>query len=226
MDKLINIHDSRYSILKEEFDKEYFQHIINFLENEKRQWCEIYPSWPDIFRAFELTCREDVCVVIVWQDPYHNPWQADGLCFSVPPWITPPPSLSNIIKEIKKEYPEKEIDMNNGDLSSRATQWVLLLNAILTVQAHKPLAHKSIGRELFTNQVISLISKQKKWVVFMLWWSFAQSKISLIDNQKHLILTTVHPSPLSANRGGWFWHDHFKRCNEYLKSNKYKQITW
>lgn len=233
MDKSVNIHDSRYRILRDEFPKEYFQHIIHFLKNEKRTWKVISPAWQDIFRAFELTHRENVNVVILGQDPYHGPGQAHGLCFSVPPTITPPPSLVNIFKEIAQEYPEYKVNTTNGDLTHRATQWVLLLNAFLTVQESAPLSHCTIGREFFTDQIIKTISDQKQWVVFMLRGSFAQSKQSLIDTtpyggqeQKHLVLTASHPSPLSANRWWWFGNSHFRLCNEYLKKQGKKEIQW
>lgn len=235
MDKLIAIPDlraipdSRYAILKDELHKEYFQHIIDFLDNEKSQWKEIYPPWSNIYKAFELTPRENVTVVIIWQDPYHQPNQAHWLCFSVPDVTTPPPSLINIFKEIEREYPDridKELNKLHGDLTSRAKQGVLLLNSILTVQRNKPLSHKAIGRERFTNTIISTLSDKKQWIVFMLRWKYAQSKAPLIDNQKHLVLTASHPSSLSANQGGRFWNNHFRRCNEYINKQDKWEIQW
>lgn len=225
MAKLVNIHDSRYHLLEWEFQKEYFQTIIHFLKEEKINWKIIYPKWSDIFRAFELTHREDVSVVILWQDPYHGPNQAHGLCFSVPEWTTPPPSLINIYKEIHNEYPEKIVNSSSWDLSNRATQWALLLNAFLTVESWKPLSHSTIGREIFTDHIITSLSEKKEWIVFMLWWSFAKSKAKLIDNQKHLILTANHPSPLSANRWWWFGNNHFLSANEYLEKQWKKAIN-
>lgn len=225
MTKLVHIQDTRYYKLTDEFQKDYFQTIIHFLKEEKIIWKTIYPSWSNIFKAFELTHRDDVSVVILWQDPYHGPNQAHGLCFSVPEWITPPPSLINIYKEIIKEYPEKSIDMTNWDLSNRAKQWVLLLNAFLTVENGKPLSHSKIGRETFTDQIITLLSEKKEWMIFMLWWSFAKSKAKLIDNQKHCILTANHPSPLSANRWWWFGNNHFLLANEYLEKQGKKSIN-
>lgn len=224
MSSWVKIHESRYPILEAEFQKEYFQKIVHFLKKEKINWKTIYPKWSDIFRAFELTHRDDVSVVILWQDPYHGAWQAHGLCFSVPVGINPPPSLINIYKEICAEYPDKNNHVNDGDLSHRASQWVLLLNAFLTVEESKPLSHSTIGRETFTDQIISLLSREKKWLVFMLRWSFAKSKSTLIDNQKHLILTANHPSPLSANRWWWFGNNHFTLTNEYLEKHGKKAI--
>ncbi|HMY80413.1 MAG TPA: uracil-DNA glycosylase [Candidatus Absconditabacterales bacterium] len=227
MTKKVQIDDSRYTVLQDEFDKPYFSTgIIPFIHEAKNQGKTIYPSNLNIFKAFELTHREDVQVVILGQDPYHGPGQAHGLCFSVPPGMTPPPSLVNIFKEIQSEYPDQSIDLTNGDLTSRAKQGALLLNAFLTVEAGKPLSHSVIGREQFTDTIIHTLSQSKTGLVFMLWGTFAKSKQTLIDKQKHIILTASHPSPLSANRGGWFGNNHFRLCNEYLSKQGKKNIQW
>ena len=226
MYKLIDINDSRYKVLETELHSDYFLSILQYITKAKQEWAILYPKWQDIFRAFDLSSRQNTQVVILWQDPYHRPNQAHGLCFSVPAWVPPPPSLINMYKEIMKEYPEKSIDMTNWDLSNRAKQWVLLLNAFLTVESWKPLSHSNIGREIFTDQIISLLSEQKEWLVFILRWSFAKSKNRLINNQKHLILTANHPSPLSANRWWWFGNNHFLLANEYLEKQGKKAINW
>lgn len=239
MQHKILIEGSRYPQLEDQFSLPYFQHIIQTIKNEKNSWIKIYPKWSDIFRAFELTHWEDVKVIILGQDPYHNIGQAHGLCFSVPSWVTPPPSLINIFKEIEQEYPmissssmkERGVgswgySKKSGDLSDRAAQWVLMLNAFLTVQASTPLSHSKIGWEVFTDHIISLLSKEKDGLVFMLWGWFAKSKAKLIDNQKHLILTANHPSPLSANKWWWFGNDHFRLCNDYLEKQGKKAIQW
>ena len=165
-------------------------------------------------------------VVILGQDPYHGAGQAHGLSFSVPEGINPPPSLLNIFKEIKTEYPEEQIDTRNGNLTPRAKEGVLLLNAFLTVQAANPLSHSKCGWEMFTDQIISLLSTKKEGLVFMLWGGFAKSKSKFIDSSKHLLLTSSHPSPLAANQGGWFGNNHFKLCNEYLEKQGKKAINW
>lgn len=222
MNKLVQIDDSRYPHLEDQFQTSYFQHIISFLKQEKQAGRVIYPAWTNIFKAFELSPRDNTKVVILGQDPYHGTGQAHGLCFSVPDDITPPPSLLNIYKELEQEYPDKKANFSSGNLTHRANQWILLLNSFLTVEAGRPLSHAKIGREQFTDHIITTLSSQKEWLVFMLWWNFAISKSKLIDNQKHLILTAAHPSPLSAYKG-WFGCNHFKLCNEYLQ-NKGKKL--
>jgi uracil-DNA glycosylase len=177
----------------------------------------------NIFKAFEKTPFDKVKVVILWQDPYHWKWQAQWFCFSVPEWITQPPSLKNIYKELNNS-----LWLNipkSWDLTSWTEQWVFLLNAILTVQAWNPASHAKIWWENFTDNVIKTISDKKDWVVFLLWWAFAQSKKNLIDIKKHYILETTHPSPFSAYR--WFlWSNCFKKTNEILKQNWKKEINW
>lgn len=226
MTQEITIEESRKAQLQNEFSKPYFQNIIDTIKKDKNQEITIYPDTKDIFRAFELTPWDKVQVIILGQDPYHGTGQAHGLSFSVPEDIAPPPSLLNIFKEINKEYPEGKIDIKNGDLSLRAQQWVLLLNAFLTVQASTPLSHSKIGWEAFTDQIISTLSDKKQGLVFMLRGAFAKSKSKFIDSSKHLLLTSSHPSPLAANQGGWFGNNHFKLCNEYLEKQGKKAINW
>lgn len=220
------IHQSRQDIIWPEFQKPYFLDIANFLKNEKKSWKITFPDDNNIFRAFELTDRNNLSVVILGQDPYHDWWQAHWLCFSVPDGVTAPPSLANIFKEMHRDL---NIDQKNitkkTDLTYLARQWVLLLNCILTVEAHTPLSHKDIWRQKFTDFVISSISQQKSDIVFLLRWWFARSKIDLIDTGKHQILESSHPSPLSVYR--WFsWCGHFTRTNEFLKSKNKAEIQW
>ena len=204
--------------LKNEFKKPYFEDIKQKITDDIKSWITIYPETKNIFNAFEKTPFNKIKVVIIGQDPYHGPWQAQGFCFSVPEWIKLPPSLRNIYKELW-------IDSKNGDLTPWTKQWVFLLNAILTVQAWNPASHAKIGWEKFTNEVITTISNQKKGIVFLLWWAFAQSKKALIDTKKHFILETTHPSPFSAYR--WFlWSDCFKKTKKILKKNWKKEIDW
>ena len=209
-------------VLKEEFNKEYFSRIADFLHKEKGEERIIYPPGSLIFNAFELTPFSKVKVVILGQDPYHGPNQAHGLSFSVPDGVTPPPSLKNIYKEIESDLGVK---LNkNGNLEAWARQGVFLLNAVLTVRASQAASHSNIGWNLFTDSVIKTISDQKEGVVFMLWGNFARSKRDLIDHTRHLVLEAAHPSPLA--RGAFFGCRHFSRCNEYLISNNTAPINW
>lgn len=209
--------------LKDEFEKEYFKELIQYVETDyKNNSC--YPPHDLIFSAFDY-CTFDQCkVVILGQDPYHGPNQANGLCFSVADGTAHPPSLINIFKElgtdIEKAYPL------NGNLEHWAKQGVLLLNATLTVRASQAGSHQNKGWEKFTDHVIETISQQKSDVVFMLWGGYAKRKTKLIDTDKHHILTAGHPSPLSANRGYWFGNKHFSQCNELLKSLGSEPINW
>ena len=219
----VKIADSWKNILKSEFEKPYFHQLISFVKNEyKIHTC--YPKGADIFAAFDYCTFDDVKVVIIGQDPYHGPNQANGLCFSVKEGIPHPPSLINIFKEItsdiNKEYPK------NGNLEHWAKQGVLLLNATLTVRAHEAGSHQNKGWEVFTDQVIQQISAKKEGVVFLLWGGFAKKKVKLIDVKKHHVLTSGHPSPLSANRGYWFGNQHFSKTNAILKTLNKKQINW
>ena|SRR5690606_7181560 len=209
--------------LKDEFQKKYFKELIQYVETDyKNNIC--YPPHDLIFSAFDY-CSFDQCkVVILGQDPYHGPNQANGLCFSVAEGIAHPPSLINIFKElradIKKAYPL------SGNLEHWAKQGVLLLNATLTVRASQAGSHQNKGWENFTDHVIETISQQKSDVVYMLWGGYAKRKAKLIDPDKHHIFTAGHPSPLSANRGYWFGNKHFSQCNELLKSLELEPINW
>lgn len=213
-----NLEPSWKEALKSEFKKSYLKEIEKFLENEEKNWIIIYPKKENIFKAFEKTPFEKVKVVIIWQDPYHWEWQAQGFCFSVPIWTKLPPSLKNIYKELWEES-------KNWDLTSWTEQWIFLLNAILTVQAWKPTSHAKIWWEDFTDSVIKTISNKKKWIIFLLWWAFAQSKKKLIDTKKHIILETTHPSPFSAYR--WFLGSGcFVDVNKILKERWEDEIDW
>ncbi len=217
------IEESRKKILDDEFSKPYFPKIKEFLQNEISLWYTIYPKGKDIFNAFNLTPFDQVKVVILWQDPYHGEWEAHGLSFSVPAGIRIPPSLKNIYKELKSdlwiEPPE------SWNLEKWAKQWVLLLNAGLTVRKDTPNSHKDAWWHIFTDAVIKKLSDEKKWLVFILWWAFAQQKEELIDTTKHLVIKSAHPSPFSANRG-FFWSKPFSTCNNYLIKNWKEPIDW
>ncbi|WP_431165591.1 uracil-DNA glycosylase [Tenacibaculum halocynthiae] len=219
----VKIADSWKNVLKEEFDKEYFKKLISFVKNEYNTFT-CYPENSTIFKAFEACSFENVKVVILGQDPYHGEGQANGLCFSVHENIKHPPSLINIFKEIESDinipYPE------SGDLSRWAKQGVLLLNATLTVREGEAGSHQKQGWELFTDAVISAISEHKEDVVFLLWGGYAKKKGAKIDVSKHCILTSGHPSPLSANRGYWFGNKHFSKTNIFLESKNMLTIQW
>jgi len=209
--------------LKDEFSKPYFQQIALHLKTEKTQGKTIYPPGQLIFNAFDTTPLDKVKVVILGQDPYHGPRQAHGLCFSVQEGVPPPPSLVNIFKELHDDIGIKIPD--HGNLTRWAEQGVFLLNASLTVRSAEPMSHAKIGWSVFTDTVIKKISEQRKNVVFMLWGKFAQEKRVLIDESKHLILRSVHPSPLSAH-GGFFGCRHFSKANEYLMSKGIDPVDW
>lgn len=219
----VNIHQSWKPYLQTEFDKPYFKNLVNFVKDEySNNIC--YPPGKEIFNAFEYCPFNEVKVVIIGQDPYHGKGQANGLCFSVHEGIPHPPSLVNIFKELDqdtgKPYPK------SGDLTHWANQGILLLNATLTVRAHEAGSHQKQGWETFTDEVIKTISREKENIVFLLWGGFAKNKAKLIDKKKHHILTTGHPSPLSANRGYWFGNKHFSKTNNYLQSIGLKEINW
>lgn len=219
----VNIHPSWKTVLSEEFEKPYFEQLINFVKSEyKSQVC--YPKGSQIFNAFDHCHFGDVKVVIIGQDPYHGPNQANGLCFSVNDGIPFPPSLQNIFKEIETEL--KQPLPPTGNLERWADQGVLLLNATLTVRQGEAGSHQKKGWETFTDAVIKKVSEEKENVIFLLWGGFAQKKGMLIDGSKHLILNSGHPSPLSANRGFWFGNNHFLKANDYLKSLGKKEIIW
>ncbi|GAB1855666.1 uracil-DNA glycosylase [Flavobacteriaceae bacterium MHTCC 0001] len=219
----VAIHDSWKPLLKEEFEKSYFKDLVDFVKTEyKTHTC--FPPGSAIFNAFNHCPFENVNVVIIGQDPYHGPGQANGLCFSVKDGMVHPPSLINIFKEIENDlgipYPK------SGDLSRWAKQGVLLLNATLTVRAHQAGSHQKKGWETFTDAIIQIISEQKEKVIFLLWGGYAKQKQRLIATDKHFILNSGHPSPLSANRGYWFGNKHFSRTNLLLKEHNKKTIEW
>ncbi|WP_299049439.1 uracil-DNA glycosylase [uncultured Polaribacter sp.] len=219
----VKIADSWKNILQSEFEKPYFKELINFVKTEYQTFT-CYPKGKDIFAAFDHCAFDDIKVVIIGQDPYHGPNQANGLCFSVQDGIAHPPSLINIFKEIgtdlHTDYPQ------SGNLEKWAKQGVLLLNATLTVRAHEAGSHQKMGWETFTDAVIQKISDKRENVIFLLWGGFAKKKVKLISGEKHHILTSGHPSPLSANRGYWFGNKHFSKVNHILKSLDLKQIDW
>ena len=218
-----NIAESWKHILQPEFEKPYFQNLTEFV-NEEYENFTCYPEQSNVFAAFDFCSFNDVKVVIIGQDPYHGVGQANGLCFSVHDGISHPPSLINIFKEIETDlgiaYPE------SGDLSRWAKQGVLLLNATLTVRAHEAGSHQKKGWEQFTDAVIASISQQKEDVVFLLWGGYAKKKGAKIDKKKHHVLTSGHPSPLSANRGYWFGNKHFSQTNEFLIHKNLSVINW
>uniref|UniRef100_UPI0032175A2B uracil-DNA glycosylase n=1 Tax=uncultured Draconibacterium sp. TaxID=1573823 RepID=UPI0032175A2B len=208
--------------LQEEFDKDYFIKLSEFVKNEYKTQ-QIFPPGKLIFNAFDQCTFENLKVVILGQDPYHGPGQAHGLCFSVNDGIPFPPSLRNIFKELNQDV-GKAIP-ESGNLIDWAQQGVLLLNATLTVRAHQAGSHQKKGWEQFTDAVIQKISAQKENVVFLLWGNYAISKSKFIDQNKHLVLSSVHPSPLSASRG-FFGNKHFSRTNEFLMTKGLPAINW
>ncbi len=219
----VNIDPSWKAHLEQEFKKPYFKQLVQFVKQEYSQYT-CYPKGKDIFAAFDHCPFQETKVVIIGQDPYHGPNQANGLCFSVKDGIAHPPSLVNIFKEIKvdveKPYPK------SGNLERWADQGVLLLNATLTVRAHQAGSHQNKGWEQFTDAVIRTVSEQLDGVVFLLWGGFAKKKATLIDKGKHHILTSGHPSPLSANRGLWFGNQHFSTTNDLLSKLGRQPIDW
>jgi uracil-DNA glycosylase len=219
----VRIDSSWKDVLAQEFEKNYFLELRRKVKREYQDH-QCFPPGKEIFTAFNLCPLDQVKVVIIGQDPYHGENQANGLCFSVKEGITHPPSLKNILKEL-----ENDLNMPypiTGDLSQWAAQGVLLLNTILTVRAHEPGSHKDLGWEDFTNAVIKSISNSCDHVVFLLWGGYAKKKATLIDTQKHTILTSGHPSPLSANRGYWFGNKHFSKTNDLLKRMNKQEIDW
>ncbi|MAK07606.1 MAG: uracil-DNA glycosylase [Marinoscillum sp.] len=218
----VKIEESWNNVLEKFFNKDYFKLLVEKVRNEYK-FNTIYPKGDKIFNAFNLCPFDSLKVVIIGQDPYHGKGQANGLSFSVEKNIKIPPSLKNIFIELKNNYPEYEY--SNGDLTRWANQGVLLLNSILTVRKSEPGSHTNIGWEKFTDFVIKNISSERRNVVFLLWGKYAQSKSRLIDDNKHLILKSPHPSPFSAHKG-FFKNFHFKKTNEYLLLNNIKKINW
>ena len=220
---MVKIDSSWLEVLRPQFDAPYFAELKSFLVAERQQYT-CYPKGGDIFAAFDRTPFDKVKVVILGQDPYHEPGQAMGLCFSVPQGIAVPPSLVNIIKEINSDL-GTNIPLTCGDLSGWAEQGVLLLNATLTVRAHQAGSHQRHGWELFTDAAIRELSQRRRGIVFLLWGSYAIAKSNFIDKGKHHILTAPHPSPLSAYRG-FFGCRHFSQANQYLAAEGLTPIDW
>ena len=219
----VKIEESWRQQLAEEFDKPYFASLVGFVRQEYQQ-TTCYPPGQLIFNAFNLCPFDKVKVVIIGQDPYHEPGQAHGLSFSVNDGIAFPPSLVNIFKEIQADLGTPM--PASGNLTRWAEQGVLLLNATLTVRAHQAASHQRKGWEEFTDAAIKALNARRNHIVFILWGGYARSKAPLIDPSRHLILQSVHPSPLSANRGGWFGNHHFSRANGYLRENGMEEIRW
>jgi len=219
----VRISPSWKALLSSEFEKPYFQALTAFVKKEYSEHT-CYPKGKEIFAAFDQCPVENLKVVLLGQDPYHGEGQANGLSFSVRDGIAHPPSLVNIFREIQEDlklpYPE------SGNLSRWAEQGVLLLNATLTVRANTAGSHQGQGWETFTDAVIKSISDNCQHIVFLLWGGFAKKKMALIDTQKHCVLSSGHPSPLSANRGHWFGNKHFSKTNEYLTSVGKENIDW
>ena len=219
----VKLDDSWKNHLNHHINSEQFRNLVDFVKAEYQDNV-CYPKGSLIFSALNNCVFDKVKLVILGQDPYHNPNQANGLAFSVPENITHPPSLVNIFKEIQQDlntsYPA------SGDLMNWVNQGVLLLNSTLTVRKNSPGSHQNKGWEDFTDEIINIISLRKKNVVFLLWGNYAKKKSKLIDQNKHLILSSGHPSPLSANRGYWFGNKHFSKANQYLKENNIVEIKW
>lgn len=219
---MVQFNNSWDILLKDEFQKPYYLNLRKFLVQEYKTQT-IYPHMNDIFNALKYTDYKDVKVVILGQDPYHQPNQAHGLCFSVKKGVNPPPSLQNIYKEIYAEYgyPIPQ----HGELTYWAEQGVLMMNTVLTVRESQPNSHKGMGWEIFTDNVISLLNLRPEPMVFLLWGANARAKKKIITNPNHLVLESAHPSPLSAYNG-FFGNGHFKRANEFLKQHKMTEIDW
>lgn len=206
-----------------EFSKPYFQSLADAVRQEYRT-TTCYPPASLVFNAFNLCPFDKVKVVIIGQDPYHEPGQAHGLSFSVQDGVPFPPSLQNIFKEIEQDLGIPVPP--TGNLTRWAQQGVLLLNATLTVRAHLANSHARLGWQQFTDAAIRALASQRQHLVYMLWGGYARGKAYMIDRQQNLVLESVHPSPLSANRGGWFGQHHFSRCNQYLQQNGIEPIQW
>lgn len=214
------------SKLQSEFEKPYWVQLNTFLHTEIECGKTIYPPLKQIFNAFHLCTWEKTKVVILGQDPYHNENQAHGLAFSVNKGVRIPPSLNNIFKELQNNFPDFQIP-THGNLNHWAEQGVLLLNATLTVEAHKAGSHQKKGWEQFSDAVIQKLAAERENLVFILWGNYAQKKAQFIPKHKHLILSSVHPSPLSAHQGEGFWYqNHFLKTNAYLKENGQSEIDW
>ena len=219
----VDIHESWKTVLKQEFEKPYFSDLVSFVKHEYQQH-KCFPKGKEIFNAFNYCPFENLRIVILGQDPYHGIGQAHGLCFSVNDDINHPPSLVNIFKELQTDlnlnYP------SSGNLIPWAKQGILLLNATLTVRAHQAGSHQRKGWEIFTDEIIKIISSKKEGVIFLLWGGFAKQKKKLIDSNKHFVLESGHPSPLSANRGYWFGNKHFSKTNSLLQQAGFPLVNW
>jgi uracil-DNA glycosylase len=220
----IDLIPSWQTVLSDEIEKSYFQDLIQEVDQEYQN-STCFPPKDLIFSAFNNSSLENLKVVIIGQDPYHGEGEANGLCFSVNDSVKIPPSLRNIFREMNTDL-ESIFFPTTGNLEVWAKQGVLLLNASLTVRKDNPNSHKHLKWNLFTDAVIQKISEEKENVVFMLWGSFAQKKGAKIDRNKHLVLESGHPSPMSANQGKWFGNKHFSQANEYLKSHNLGMIEW
>ena len=219
---MVQFNNSWDVLLKDEFKKPYYLNLRKFLVEEYKTQT-IYPHMNNIFNALKYTDYKDVKVVILGQDPYHQPNQAHGLCFSVQKGVNPPPSLQNIYKEIHAEYGYPIPP--HGELTYWAKQGVLMMNTVLTVRESQPNSHKGIGWEIFTDNVISLLNMRPEPMVFLLWGANARAKTKIITNPNHLVLESAHPSPLSAYNG-FFGNGHFKKANEFLRSRGITEIDW
>ena len=227
MSRSIQLDESWLEYLGSEFDKPYMTDLRQFLLREKQAGKTIYPKGPDIFAALNLTPLQSVKVVIIGQDPYHGPGQAHGLCFSVLPGIPAPPSLKNIFQEIRndKDVNIPEYTAGKGNLIPWARQGVLLLNSVLTVEHKKAGSHQGRGWETFTDRIVETLNASREGVVYLLWGSYAQRKGSIVNGQQNLVLSSPHPSPLSAYRG-FFGCRHFSRANTYLVQRGQPEIDW
>lgn len=219
---MVQFNNSWDILLKDEFQKPYYLNLRKFLVQEYKTQT-IYPHMDNIFNALKYTDYKDVKVVILGQDPYHQPNQAHGLCFSVQKGVNPPPSLQNMYKEIHTEYGYPVPP--HGELTYWAKQGVLMMNTVLTVRESQPNSHKGMGWEIFTDNVISLLNQRPEPMVFLLWGANARAKTKIITNPNHLVLQSAHPSPLSAYNG-FFGNGHFKKANEFLRSCGMTEIDW
>lgn len=223
MTNRINLEAQWLSRLQDQFDADYMRSLADFLRAEKARGVRIFPPGAEIFNALESTPFDRVKVVILGQDPYHGPGQAHGLCFSVAPGVPIPPSLLNIYKELESDLACRR--PGHGHLAAWAEQGVLLLNSVLTVEAGKAASHQGKGWERFTDRIVALLNEQRENLVFLLWGSYAQKKGSIVDESRHLVLRSAHPSPLSAHRG-FLGNRHFSQCNAYLKHSGQEPIEW
>jgi uracil-DNA glycosylase len=221
----VKLEPSWLELLGDQFDLPYMQQLRDFLLKEREHGKVIYPRGSEYFNALDSTPFDKVKVVIIGQDPYHGAGQAHGLCFSVKPGVARPPSLQNIFKEIEDELNGGEHHFDSGCLTGWAEQGVLLLNSVLTVERGQAASHQGKGWERFTDRIVKLLSDRRESLVFLLWGSYAQQKGSVIDRERHLVLESPHPSPLSAHRG-FFGNGHFRKCTEYLEAKGIQPIDW